>query len=161
MKRSVRSAVPRVASSPGTHHGAYTRVERRSTPRATWLRRLGIPGWRSAIHPSAPKAAVMDTATTTTSPRAPPAGLADAEARMVSAVCTFQFLRYRSYRTVTYTVDMPTASSRRRYAPRVPAAERREQVLDAALVLIDRDGYGAVTMEAVAREIGVTKPVVY
>jgi AcrR family transcriptional regulator len=60
---------------------------------------------------------------------------------------------------------MPSASStpasRRRYAPRVPAAERREQVLDAALVLIGRDGYGAVTMEAVAREIGVTKPVIY
>jgi AcrR family transcriptional regulator len=54
-----------------------------------------------------------------------------------------------------------TSASRRRYAPRVPAAERREQVLDAALVLIGRDGYGAVTMEAVAREIGVTKPVIY
>ena len=52
-------------------------------------------------------------------------------------------------------------TSRRRYAPRVPAGERREQVLDAALALIERDGYGAVTMEAVAREIGVTKPVVY
>lgn len=51
--------------------------------------------------------------------------------------------------------------SRRRYAPRVPAQERREQVLDAALALIGRDGYGAVTMEAVAREVGVTKPVVY
>ena len=52
-------------------------------------------------------------------------------------------------------------TSRRRYAPRVPAGERREQVLDAGLALIERDGYGAVTMEAVAREIGVTKPVVY
>jgi AcrR family transcriptional regulator len=62
-------------------------------------------------------------------------------------------------------VPVPTtssrSSSRRRYAPRLPAAERREQVLDAALALIERDGYGAVTMEAVAREIGVTKPVVY
>jgi AcrR family transcriptional regulator len=54
-----------------------------------------------------------------------------------------------------------SSSSRRRYAPRLPAGERREQVLDAALTLIGRDGYGAVTMEAVAREIGVTKPVVY
>src|SRR3954470_6739518 len=52
-------------------------------------------------------------------------------------------------------------TSRRRYAPRVPAGERREQVLDAGLALIERDGYGAVTMEAVARETGVTKPVVY
>lgn len=49
----------------------------------------------------------------------------------------------------------------RRYAPRLPPAERREQLLDAALALIGRDGYRAVTMEAVAREVGVTKPVVY
>ena len=49
----------------------------------------------------------------------------------------------------------------RRYAPRLPPAERREQLLDAALELIGREGYGGVTMEAVAREVGVTKPVVY
>lgn len=49
----------------------------------------------------------------------------------------------------------------RRYAPRLPPAERREQLLDAALELTVRDGYGGVTMEAVAREVGVTKPVVY
>jgi AcrR family transcriptional regulator len=40
-------------------------------------------------------------------------------------------------------------------------AERREQVLDAALQLIAERGYGAVSIEAVAREIGVTRPVVY
>jgi AcrR family transcriptional regulator len=49
----------------------------------------------------------------------------------------------------------------RRYAPRLPPAERREQLLDAALDLIAREGYGGVTMEAVARAVGVTKPVVY
>lgn len=49
----------------------------------------------------------------------------------------------------------------RRYAPRLPPAERREQLLDAALDIIGREGYGGVTMEAVAREVGVTKPVVY
>lgn len=55
------------------------------------------------------------------------------------------------------------ASTRRRrpYAKRVPMAERREQVLDAALSLIASEGYRAVSMEAVARAIGVTRPVVY
>lgn len=51
--------------------------------------------------------------------------------------------------------------SRRTYAPRLPAAERRTQILDAALDLIDRDGFSAVTMEAVAAEVGVAKPVIY
>lgn len=52
-------------------------------------------------------------------------------------------------------------ASNRRYAPRLPKEERREQLLDAALALIGEDGYGAVSMEAVARRAGVTKPVVY
>jgi AcrR family transcriptional regulator len=43
----------------------------------------------------------------------------------------------------------------------MPIEVRREQVLDAALRLIARDGYGAVTMEAVAREANIAKPVVY
>jgi AcrR family transcriptional regulator len=50
---------------------------------------------------------------------------------------------------------------RRRYAPRMPPEERREQLLDAALSLIVQRGYGGVTMEGVARAAGVTKPVVY
>lgn len=59
---------------------------------------------------------------------------------------------------------MPTAVSparRRPYAARVPAAQRREQLLDAALAIALGDGPQAVTMEAVARRAGVTKPVVY
>ena len=50
---------------------------------------------------------------------------------------------------------------RRRYAQRMPAAERREQLLDATLRLISLHGYGGASMEAIAREAGVTKPVVY
>lgn len=50
---------------------------------------------------------------------------------------------------------------RRAYAPRVPLEERRAQLRDAALRLIAREGYGAVTIEAIAAEAGVTKPVVY
>lgn len=49
----------------------------------------------------------------------------------------------------------------RRYAPRLPPDERREQVLDAALALIGEAGYRGMSMEAVARACGVTKPVVY
>lgn len=50
---------------------------------------------------------------------------------------------------------------RRAYAPRVPLEERRQQLLDAALRIIARDGYGRLTMEAIAHEADVTKPVVY
>ena len=38
---------------------------------------------------------------------------------------------------------------------------RREQVLDAALRLLNRGGYAAVTMEAVSREVELAKPLVY
>lgn len=51
--------------------------------------------------------------------------------------------------------------SRRSYAPRLPPAERREQVLDAALALTVSGGVAAVTMEAIAEAAQVTKPVVY
>lgn len=50
---------------------------------------------------------------------------------------------------------------RRPYAARVPLEERRTQLLDAALAVITRDGYAAVSIEAIAREAGVTRPVVY
>jgi AcrR family transcriptional regulator len=50
---------------------------------------------------------------------------------------------------------------RRRYAPRLPAAQRREQLIDAALGVILEQGYEGISMEAVARAAGVTRPVVY
>ncbi len=59
---------------------------------------------------------------------------------------------------------MTTAAAprkRRPYAARVPADVRREQLLDAALTVIVRDGYDAVSIDAIARETGVTRPVVY
>lgn len=46
-------------------------------------------------------------------------------------------------------------------APRLAAGVRRAQALDAALAIIVRDGYAAVNMEAIAREMDVAKPVVY
>jgi AcrR family transcriptional regulator len=51
--------------------------------------------------------------------------------------------------------------SKRRYAPRLPPEERREQLLDATLALIAAKGYESVSMEGIARKAGVTKPVVY
>jgi AcrR family transcriptional regulator len=43
----------------------------------------------------------------------------------------------------------------------MPAEQRRDQLLDAALAIIARDGYSAVSIEAIAREVDVTRPVVY
>lgn len=51
--------------------------------------------------------------------------------------------------------------SRRPYAARMAPAERHEQLLDAALQVIARDGYAGVSIDAIAREAGVTRPVVY
>lgn len=58
-------------------------------------------------------------------------------------------------------VTKATSTKRRRYAPRLPADQRREQLLDAALTVLVREGYGNVTIEAIAREADVTRPVVY
>jgi AcrR family transcriptional regulator len=50
---------------------------------------------------------------------------------------------------------------RRRYAPRMPPEQRREHLLDATLSVILEHGYSGVSIEAVARAAGVTRPVVY
>jgi AcrR family transcriptional regulator len=39
--------------------------------------------------------------------------------------------------------------------------DRRRQLLDAALKIIIRDGYGAVSIETIAREVDVSRPVIY
>ncbi|NMN98767.1 TetR family transcriptional regulator [Antrihabitans stalactiti] len=49
----------------------------------------------------------------------------------------------------------------RRNGPRLPPEERREQLLDAALVVLAADGLPQLTMEAVAKQAGVAKPVLY
>jgi AcrR family transcriptional regulator len=53
------------------------------------------------------------------------------------------------------------ARARRRYAPRLPPEQRREQLLDAALSVILEQGYSGVSIEAIARAAGVTRPVIY
>jgi AcrR family transcriptional regulator len=52
-------------------------------------------------------------------------------------------------------------NGKRRYAPRMPVAQRREHLQDAALTVLHRDGYAALTVEAISREAGVTRPVFY
>ena len=51
-----------------------------------------------------------------------------------------------------------TTTSRKR---RMRASERREQLLEVARKVFGRRGYHTVTMDAVAREAGVTKPILY
>jgi len=46
-------------------------------------------------------------------------------------------------------------------ASRLPAAERRSQLLDAALEVFSHDGYHRTSMNDVANAAGVTKPVLY
>ena len=44
---------------------------------------------------------------------------------------------------------------------RLTAAERREQLLDATKAIVIARGFHAVSIEAVAREAGITRPIVY
>ena len=58
----------------------------------------------------------------------------------------------------------PHATTRvdgQRPSTRLPAAERRRQILDVALEAFARSGYHDTSMNAIAREAGVTKPVLY
>jgi AcrR family transcriptional regulator len=57
--------------------------------------------------------------------------------------------------------EQSRTARRRPYAPRLPPEQRREQLIDAALGLIIDQGYAGVSIEAVARVAGVTRPVVY
>ena len=54
-----------------------------------------------------------------------------------------------------------TVRRNRPYAPRLLPEQRREQLLDVVLEIIDTDRVGAVSMDAVARRAGVSRPVVY
>ena len=54
-----------------------------------------------------------------------------------------------------------TSNGGRTSSVRLPAAERRRQILDVALKTFARFGYRDTSMNAIAREAGVTKPVLY
>jgi AcrR family transcriptional regulator len=72
---------------------------------------------------------------------------------------------YASLRAAMSARPISASGSRgappRRYAPRMPPEQRREQLVDAALSVIIEQGYGGVSIEAIARAAGVTRPVVY
>ena len=57
--------------------------------------------------------------------------------------------------------DAAPPPRRRPYAPRMAPEARRQQLIDAALRVIIEQGYEGVTIEAIARAAGVTRPVVY
>lgn len=59
------------------------------------------------------------------------------------------------------TSGTSTTPSRRRYAPRMRPEQRREHLLDCALRIVVREGYDQVSVGAVSKEAGVTRPVVY
>ena len=44
---------------------------------------------------------------------------------------------------------------------RLSGPQRREQLLDATKAIVDADGFHAVSIEAVARAAGITRPIVY
>src|SRR5580700_5790548 len=50
---------------------------------------------------------------------------------------------------------------RRPYAPRMSPEQRREHLIDAALEVILERGYARISIEAIARAAGITRPVVY
>lgn len=50
---------------------------------------------------------------------------------------------------------------KRKYAKRLQPADRRAQLLDAALRIVAEDGFTSVSIAAVAERGGVTRPVVY
>lgn len=52
-------------------------------------------------------------------------------------------------------------SSRSRSRPRMSAAERREQLLDVALEILCDQGAEALSIDAIAKGAGITRPVVY
>ncbi|MER7172861.1 TetR/AcrR family transcriptional regulator [Streptomyces mesophilus] len=69
---------------------------------------------------------------------------------------------------MSYAAKVSTSSSsserprkRRPYAPRLPLAQRREQLLDAALFVIVNDGYDRISIDAIATRAGVARSVVY
>lgn len=51
--------------------------------------------------------------------------------------------------------------SKRTYAPRMAPEERRGHLLDCALRVLGREGFYNVSIEAIAKEAGVSRPVVY
>src|SRR6185503_5110357 len=65
-------------------------------------------------------------------------------------------LHYRNLRICNIGSPMPPGPS-----TRLPAAERREQLLDVTKGIVTERGFAAVSIEAVARGAGITRPIIY
>jgi AcrR family transcriptional regulator len=78
---------------------------------------------------------------------------------LYASVRTLSYIQCRSAPAVK--LQRMAASPTRKYSPRLPREERREQLLDAALRIIATQGFSGVSMEAVAREADIAKTVVY
>jgi AcrR family transcriptional regulator len=48
-----------------------------------------------------------------------------------------------------------------RFTKRLPEAQRRRSILDAALIVLSREGYAGMTTARVARRVGVAEPILY
>jgi AcrR family transcriptional regulator len=48
-----------------------------------------------------------------------------------------------------------------RFTKRLPEAERRRSILDAALIVLSREGYAGMTTSRVAHRVGVAEPILY
>src|SRR2546428_4332772 len=69
-----------------------------------------------------------------------------------SRLHTRKFRERNLSREMAARVDSPT---------RMTASERREQLLDVTKAIVAERGFHAVSIEAVAREAGITRPIVY
>src|SRR5215210_8285539 len=58
-------------------------------------------------------------------------------------------------------VKLPFGNMMQRSTPRLPGAERRGLILEAAGELFGRGGYEGTRLEDIARAAGVTKPILY
>lgn len=63
-----------------------------------------------------------------------------------------------TYGSVTWLREMGAQAVR---SARMSAAERREQLLDAAKAVVSEHGFHGVSVEAVCRAAGITRPIVY
>src|SRR4051794_20336372 len=63
-----------------------------------------------------------------------------------------------SFGTVTYLASMALSVAK---PARMTAPQRREQLLDVTKEIVAEHGFHAVSIEAVAREAGISRPIVY
>jgi AcrR family transcriptional regulator len=68
---------------------------------------------------------------------------------------------YQIEYSLRYIGSVSSSSGTRRYAQRLPREVRREQLLDATLSLIARDGWSALRINRVADEAEIAKSVIY